>query len=153
MRCVGRSPHRWAHCENGSSIVELALVVPVLIMILVGAADFGRAYWMSIQLASAAEAGAVYGVNNPTDIAGIQSAAQMDAPSVPGLTATASYGCECSDGSNAVASCSATPTCQANYINYVNVSTTATYKFLLSYPAFASSIKLSSKSRMRVGGD
>jgi Flp pilus assembly protein TadG len=153
MRRTSLSLLNLAQCESGSSIIELAVIAPVLAFIMVGAVDLGRAYYMSVQLASDAEAGAIYGVNNPTDVAGIQSAAQADAPTVSGLTSTASYGCECSDGSNVIASCTTTPSCDENYINYVSVSTTANYNLLLPYPGFPSSFKLTSKSQMRVGGD
>jgi Flp pilus assembly protein TadG len=148
-----RLRNRWVRSERGSSLVELSLIVPVLIMVIFGTVDFGRAFAMGIELSSAAEAGALYGVNNPTDTSGIQTASQANASSISGLKATTSYGCECSDGSGAVASCSSTPNCNQNYVNYINVSTTANYNFLLKYPGLPSSLTMTSQSRMRVGGN
>src|ERR1700712_5471655 len=54
------------YAEQGSSLVELAILLPMLMFLLVGAADFGKAYYLTIEVASAAEAGALYGVQNPS---------------------------------------------------------------------------------------
>jgi Flp pilus assembly protein TadG len=145
-KCLVRS-------EKGSSLVELSLTVPVLALVLFGTIDFGRAFAMGIELSSAAEAGALFGVNNPTDTSGIQTASQADASSITGLKTVASYGCECSDGSGATTSCSSIPTCAHNYVNYINVAATASYTFLLKYPGLPSSLTMTSQSRIRVGGD
>ena len=146
QRCLARS-------EKGSSLIELSLTVPILALVLFGTVDFGRAFAMGIELSSAAEAGALYGANNPADTSGIQTASQADASSINGLTTVASYGCECSDGTGVTASCSSTPTCTQNYVNYINVAATANYTFLLRYPGLPSSLTMTSQSRMRVGGD
>ena len=46
--------------ETGSALLEVALILPTLILVLVGAVDFGRAYYVTIEVSSAAEAGALY---------------------------------------------------------------------------------------------
>jgi len=43
----------------GQSVVEMALLLPVLILILFGVADLGRAFYYSIALQEAAQAGAL----------------------------------------------------------------------------------------------
>ncbi len=40
--------------EQGASLVELALVLPILFLILMGAVDFGRAYYLAMEVAGAA---------------------------------------------------------------------------------------------------
>jgi Flp pilus assembly protein TadG len=142
---------RWRQQVDGSSIIETALLMPLLLLILVAAIDFGRAYFMAIEVSSAAEAGALYGIVNPADTAGMVAAAKFDASDVSPLTAIAVYGCQCSDGSSVVASCSTAPTCTYNVVNFVDVSTSATYSSLLNYPGIPSSIALSGKARMRTG--
>src|SRR5580698_5679701 len=98
--------------ERGTSLVELAAVLPLFLLLLFGSLDFGRAYYLNIEIASAAHAAAVYGSQNPTDTAGMKTAAQDGAPNVPNLTVnTPTYGCQCSDGTNYSASCATTPTC------------------------------------------
>ena len=136
--------------EDGSSVVELALLMPVLVLVLVGAVDYGQAYYVGIEVASAAEAGTTYGVANPSDTAGMQSAALLDANDVPTMTATATSGCECSDGTSVVAGCSPVPSCVYNRLNYVDVSTTVSYRPMLVYPLLPATLTLKGHSRMRI---
>lgn len=46
--------------ESGQSLVEVALTLPVLLLILIGLADFGRAFHYSIQISDAAREAASY---------------------------------------------------------------------------------------------
>jgi len=137
--------------EEAVSLIETALLLPVLLLMMVGAVDFGRAYYAAIEVQSAAEAGALYGVQYPSDTTGMVSAAKADATNVTGLTPVASFGCECFDGTSAISSCTTEPsTCGTNnFINYAEVDTTATYTTLLKYPGIASTITLTGKARMR----
>jgi Flp pilus assembly protein TadG len=137
--------------EEGTSLIETALLLPVLLLMMVGAVDFGRAYYAAIEVQSAAEAGALYGVQYPSDAAGMVLAAKADATDITGIAPVAIYGCECFDGTSAVASCTATPTtCGTNnFVNYAEVDTTATYTTLLRYPGIPSTIPLTGKARMR----
>src|ERR1035438_6177298 len=108
--------------EDGASLVELALVFPIFVLLLLGSVDFGRAYYLSTEVAGAAHAGALYGSRNPTDTTGITTAAQDDAPDVSNLSvATPTYGCECADGSSYSASCGTIPTSCPNNIGVVYV--------------------------------
>lgn len=50
----------WVADERGQSLVELALAFPVLLLILLGLADFGRAFFYTSAIANAARAGAAY---------------------------------------------------------------------------------------------
>ncbi len=49
---------------RGQSLVELAVVMPIAVMILVLSADFGRAMTAYIQVGSAAREGAAYGMQS-----------------------------------------------------------------------------------------
>ncbi len=53
--------------RRGQSLVEMALVVPVLVMVMLGAADLGRAFYMSIEIAGASRAGMRMGVIGGTN--------------------------------------------------------------------------------------
>jgi Flp pilus assembly protein TadG len=143
--------HTFRRETRASSIVETAMVMPFLILLLAGAYDFGRGFYVAIEVASAAETGAMYGLQNVTNVTGMQNAAKLDAPDLPKLTAVATYGCECSDGSSASASCAVTPICTYTVVNYVNVTTSLTYKSLLPYPGIPATIPLTSTVRMRAG--
>ncbi len=137
--------------EAGSSVLEVALLLPVLVALLIGAVDFGKGYYLAIEVAAAAEAGALYGSQNWSDTSGMQSAALLDASDTPGVQATASYGCECSDGSSAIAICTTSPTCAVNVVNYVQVNTTANYTPIFPYPGIPSVFALKGASRLRSG--
>lgn len=135
--------------DDGMSILETAIVLPVLILLLLGAIDFGGAYYVAIEVNSAAHAAAVYGAQNFTDTTGMVTAATSDASDLSTLSTTATYGCECSDGSSSVASCTTTPTCTHNVVYYVQVNTTATYNSVFNYPGIPGTLSFSGQARMR----
>jgi len=149
-RLLLRKGWRGLRSDEGSQLVELALVVPLLLLIFTGAVDYGRAYFVSMEVSSAAEAGALYGLQNPTDTAGMKTAAALDSPDLPGLTSTASYGTECSDGTSPTPNPGTPPTCAVNVVRYVEVDTTATYKPIIPYPGMPSQFTLTGKTRMRL---
>ena len=138
-------------CNRGASLVEFAVMLPFLTLLLVGLIDFGRAYYVNVEVTNAAYTGALYGTQNYSDVTGMQNAASADAPDVTGMTAIASYGCECSDGTNPVAGCSSQPACSTNVVNYVQVTTTATYKPLFPWPGVPGSLAMQGLARLRAG--
>jgi len=143
--------------EHGASLVEMAILLPLFPLLLFGVIDFARAYYLQIEIAGAAHAGAIYGSQNPTDTTGMQTAAQDDAPNVPSLSVgTPTYGCECATdttGSTYSANCSTTPTCSTSNVVYrVNVKVTGTYTPIFPWPGIPSSISFSSSAAMRSAG-
>jgi hypothetical protein len=114
-----------------------------------GVADFGRAYYLAIEVAGAAHAGAVYGAQNITDTTGMQNAAKLNAPDVSGLAATGTWGCECSDGTASSASCTITPTCSVNVVYYAKVIATVTYHPIMPWKGINSSMVLTGSTTMR----
>src|SRR4029077_3797357 len=128
--------------SRGQSAVELALLAPVLVLVLVVAADFSRVYYMSIEAANAARAGVQYGAQSTSkasDTAGMQQAALNDASDISGLTATASNLCECPPSTSHVP-CSLT-TCSGMEM-YVQVNTSAHFQTLVHYPGVPSTVTL-----------
>lgn len=151
---------RVARSESGASLIELALLLPLLSAALLGAIDLGRFAYMSVEVSSAATAGAMYGRQNQTtaaDTTGMQTAATNDAPDLVGaananLAATPTYWCQCSDGSGVSASCTAPPSCTSTHlVYYVKVVTTAAYKPWFACPGIPSSAGLNGQAIMRVG--
>lgn len=148
-----------ARNEKGSALVEMALIMPMILLLLMGIVDLGRAFYYSNAVARAAEAGALYGSQNPTDTTGMvdasdnaMSAAFGTAHDLTGNNATASYGCECADGTGQSLACSTTPSCaNINTVYYVTVKANAAFKPLLPWPGVPSSFNLSSKVTMRGG--
>jgi Flp pilus assembly protein TadG len=141
-----RTPH---YVSRGQSFVEFAIVSPVLLLFLLGIMDFGRVFFVAIELNNAARAGTQYGIQSPAnaaDVSGMQQAAQSDASNISGITATASEYCECPDGSTPA--CNSSPSCSDLRV-YVEVDTSGSFQTLLNYPGIPSSIPLTGKSVMR----
>jgi Flp pilus assembly protein TadG len=151
-----RNRFRLLRDEHAASLLEFAAVMPLFMLLMLGSVDFGRAFYVEIQVAGAADAAAAYGASNPTDTTGMTNAAQDDAPNVPNLSVgTPTSGCECSDGTGYVASpCTTPPTCSGttNEVVLTKVKVTATYKPLFPWPGIPSSIPFSSTASMRSGG-
>lgn len=68
--------------ERGQSLVELAVSFMLVMLVLAGAVDFGRAYFAVIALRDAAQEGVIYASLNPDDEPGIENRVQQssDAP-------------------------------------------------------------------------
>jgi Flp pilus assembly protein TadG len=142
--------------QRGASFIELALMMPLLSLLLLGVIDMGRAFYLSIEVNDAARAAAQYAFQNSAtekDTTGIRSAASSDAPDVSGLSTTPVYGCMCSDGTNQSVHCATTPTCNAGSrsVNYVIVTTTATYTPIFRWPKIPNSITLNGQSELIAG--
>jgi Flp pilus assembly protein TadG len=137
----------------GGALVELALVVPIVTTLVLGAAEFARLAYAGIEISNAARAGVAYGSQSSataSDIAGMQSAATNDVPNVVGVTATASQFWSCS---NAPATQSSTPpTCTTgnHLLNYVQVRTTGTVNPIIHIPGLPSTFTLRGMAIMRV---
>src|SRR5271163_1698666 len=86
--------------DVGQAFVELALVLPIFLLLLVGAAELGRIAYASIEVSNAARAGAAYGAQShitASDIGGIQLAVTADAGvDITSISATATQSCSCS---------------------------------------------------------
>ncbi len=61
--------------QRGQSLVEFALLFPILIMLLLGLVDFGRVYYVAVAINDAADEGATYAAIRPNDDAGIAARA------------------------------------------------------------------------------
>jgi Flp pilus assembly protein TadG len=81
--CEGASAARRASKgERGQSMIELALLLPIMLLVLLGVIEFGRAAYFYIEVADAAKAGAQYGAQNMANAENqpaILQAAQNDA--------------------------------------------------------------------------
>lgn len=64
------APHRPAE-QIGQGLVEFALLFPVLLLILLGAVDLGRAFDAYVNITNASREGARYGSTHPTNTVGI----------------------------------------------------------------------------------
>lgn len=142
---------RFAESESGQALLEAAVGMTVCVTLLLGASEFGRLAYASIEVANAAHAGVQYGAQSHTDAAdnaGMQLAATQDAPDVSGISATASHFCKCSDGTAstcAVADCST-----SRIVEYVQVSTTASVDPKIYVPGLPKSYTVTGNAIMQV---
>jgi Flp pilus assembly protein TadG len=137
--------------DSGNALIELAIGMTVLTALILGAAEFGRIAYAAIEVNDAAHAGAAYGSANRTyaaDNANVTNAAKKDAPDVSGMTATAVYWCQCSDGS--ASTCGATDCTGTRIIEYVTVNTSGTVDPLVYVPGLPKSYTVTGHAVMRV---
>jgi Flp pilus assembly protein TadG len=103
--------------QAGASFIEAALALPILVLVLGGTAEFGVNYFNKSQLQAAVNAGAQYALRNPTDTSGSQAAITAALPaSVTGVTTTATFACECNNGT--AVSCT-TGTCTSGTVRRI----------------------------------
>lgn len=143
---------------RGQSIVELALVTPIFVLVLVGAAEFAHFAWSTVIASSAARAGAQYGAQThvtASDTNGIRAAAALDSVNITGLATTSTTLCYCSSpgpmtsiacGSTALTSCPS----PATILEFVQVNTAVTVYPLGSYPGLPTSFTAQGQSIMQV---
>jgi len=137
--------------EGGQSLLEFALVTPVVLLLLVGAIEIGRLAYLSILVHNAAHAGVQYGAQSlatASNNSGMQNAALNDGQNISGLTANASHYCTCADGSSS--SCQATDCAGSHRLVYVQVDTTGRFQSLFSYPGLPPSYTVNGQAVMRV---
>jgi Flp pilus assembly protein TadG len=141
--------------ETGASIMEVALIAPVLMVMLFGMVDLGRWMYLAVEVSSAARAGVQYGAQNratAVDSAGIQQAAVNDTPYIAGLTVTPTTICQCSGTPGTNVACSlASCTGSAQLGLFLKVTTSAQYKPWILYPSVASSVTVNGHATMEVG--
>lgn len=152
--------------DSGQSMLELALMLPFLALLLLGIVEMGRAIYYTIAVNNAATAGAEYGSQSSTktagDYTGMQNSATMDA-NFSAMSATGTRGCTCDNGNgnSCVYPVPSPSTCDPNSGNYVSctggtvvecvqVTTTANFSPLFSYPGLPSSFTANGKAVMRV---
>jgi Flp pilus assembly protein TadG len=140
--------------DRGQAFVELALVLPIFILLLVGAAEVGRIAFAAIEVSNAARAGVSYGAQNhatASDSSGIQTAATQDGPDLTDLQAVATQACTCSSGSTITCANAGTNCLAPNrIIEYVQVQTSAVVGTVFKFPGIPSSITLRGYAMMRV---
>jgi Flp pilus assembly protein TadG len=76
--------------ESGQGLLEFAFGMVLLLILLVGTVDVGRAMFTYMSLRDAAQEGALYGSINPTDEAGIEERVRKNSNMLQGLFADSS---------------------------------------------------------------
>jgi Flp pilus assembly protein TadG len=151
--------------ENaGQAFVELALVLPIFLLLLVGAVEVGRLAFASIEVSNAARAAVAYAAQShitASDTTNIQLAATSDAQEVtsmttPNVVVSESCSCEstagvmttpgsCTGISTAVGSCPS----PSRIVLFVQVTTSASVSTLFHFPGIPSTVTLRGYANMR----
>jgi Flp pilus assembly protein TadG len=145
--------------EAGGSLVEFALISPLLMAILFGMVDVGRWIFLDIEVTSAAHAGAQYGslsLANAGNAAAIQTAAQNDAPDFNTnlIVHSSTSSCWCPSAPGTVVSCQTypgNPCTSGTQIVLLQVNTQGTYTPWISFPPFTSNITIKGYAEIPTG--
>jgi len=158
---------RWNRfgCDSGQSLLEVALLLPMLVALLLGVIELGRYSYISILVGNAARAGAAYGAQSlvqSIDTAGVLLAADNDfqnnGQNPTSLTVSppvTSCGCD-SNGTISGAACSTLTNSNAGNCNsghwvvMVSVTASGTFNSLFNYPGIPSALTVSSTATLRV---
>lgn len=150
---MSRKLDRIRSCERGASLAELAVALPILIMIMLGAVDFGRVWSEGLALSNAVRAGAQYGSESTVaalDTVGIKRSvledleSVMDASEIKAITVT-SY-CECEDGTSVKCDLKCGVTTPRTY---VQVRIDKRFRTLFPYPGVPKEVDLVRQARCR----
>lgn len=125
---------------SGQGLVELALIMPILVLFLLIAADFGRAYSANIAISSAAREGASFGSRsnaNASDATAVRAAALAQNPTFWGVAPVV------------------TSSVDEDEFGFDYVEVTVEYEFdvLFSFPPIPDSVDMSQTVRMRIIGN
>jgi Flp pilus assembly protein TadG len=137
--------------QSGQALLELALLVPFLLLLALGIIEIGRLAYYSIEVANAARSAAQYGTQSLADAANTASiiaAAQNDAPDIGvNLNVTPLVSCGCA----AAALTTVCPVGGCAYpLVYLTVTTQYTLSSLFRYPGIPTTFNLTGNSAMPV---
>jgi Flp pilus assembly protein TadG len=149
--------------EEGSALVELAVSLPLLSLMLLGAGEFARLAYASIEVVNGAHAAALYASTSQSassDSGGIANAANSDAGNLAGANAISvtsiTTACTCADSTYSPSSCSDNSTCinhNSSMITAVTVQTQSTFSPLIHVRGGALSFTLKGTSTQVVSNE
>ncbi len=138
-------------CEEGSALIEVALALPLLVLLLGGTVDVGLYEERKMQVVEAAGAAAAFGAQggNQLNLSGMQTAAATASPGLTNLVVNASSLWSCTPGGAAVA---ATASCSGGEtpLQYVVVATSATVSAPMPLVSLGPNLTVRAQSIYRV---
>jgi len=155
---------RMRSSQHGGVLAEFAIVLPLMLLLLVGAVDLGRVWVIASASANAAQAGAQYGaqsailsadldgmraavVNDLSNSAMIQAAVGDDeGASLSDFTITPERYCECSGAANP---CTSNCAGGVKPSIFVRVAVESTFNTMFDYPGIPTGIPVERVAIMR----
>ena len=162
--------------ERGGAVAELAVAMPFVFMMMVGAVDFGRMWTVSTRVADAAYAGAAYGAQSTTtakDTSGMRTVALHElgidpvvstptkkaavavvesgksVPSEKDYDVTTTRYCECEDKKSVDCDKGTCVVGSGNRRMYVQVRVGTTFQTVFDYPGIPHEVTITRQTRMR----
>lgn len=140
--------------EEGNAFIELALILPTLLLMLLGVLDFGLVLMQYMAVCDSVRAAAEYATvhGHEADTATIQTLARQFGSNIPGYSASAVQVCACTPSGNAVSCTTGTGTCSgapSTPFQYVQVTATATLPLIFKVQGFPISIPVKSSMKVR----
>jgi Flp pilus assembly protein TadG len=148
--------------EEGQALVETALSMSVLLLMMLGAVEFGAMAFSAIAVGNAARAAAQYGAQTPgtaADVSGMTQAAKNEYPTPSAITlvsptATSGYACNCVD-TGASVGCTTnsvtSPACPGSYMEVtMTVQTQVSYTPLIHIPGLPATFQLKGTAKQKV---
>lgn len=120
--------------ERGSAIVEMALVMPVLVLMIAGLVDFGRNIYSAASLENAARTGVQYAQLYPGDGPGLLATVQGAGGVANDATVTWEAYCVCPNGARTACDVTCSDTTKPMWLIAVSVS--QPFRTLLPYSDF-----------------
>ena len=149
---MSRQTHTNRRGRRGTALTELAVTIPFLFLLTMGAADFGRLFYHALTVTHAAGVASEFGAQNnisAVNYTGMQNIATADALEIDSVTATATHRCVCTAGgaevSCALDSCGGPPPRV-----YVKVDVQHNFQTLGLYPNIPSSTTVKREAWRRV---
>jgi Flp pilus assembly protein TadG len=131
------SSQRRLHRKRGVAVVELAVLLPVLVLLFLITVDFARVFYFSLTLTNCARAGALYACDPAGQLespfANVEAAARSDATNLsPQPTVSSANGVDASGRA------------------YVEVTARYTFRTITSFPLIPNQVNLTRTVRMFV---
>ncbi len=145
---VARAIGRFRTSQSGAAAVELAVVSPLLLLLMIGVVDYGRAFYTSVTVANAARAGAEFGAHDPAttgDTVDMRKFAQSDAQEAGTITVSARRYCQCAGVLQACTACASGAAPDV----FVEVTATKILSTLLPYPGLPRTLTISRTATFR----
>lgn len=142
--------------SRGAALVELAVTLPVLVLLTFGVMDFARVFYTATELTNAVRAGAQYGavdVVNSSDTATMQTRAQNASPQIsPYTVATPIRSCGCMSNTGSFTAQTCTSSCSSpsdHLVVYVTVTASKTFRTVTRFPGVPKSVPLTRSASIR----
>ena len=146
---MNRTP--FIHDEQGSSFIELSLILPVLLLMLLGVVDFGLIFsqYMTVidSTRAAAEYATVYGQR--ANSGQVQTFASQFASGIPGYSASAAVVCTCNPGGGGVSCTSSCGGPVTTPLQYMRITATATLPLIYGVQGFPTSLPVRANVSIR----